>query len=758
MPAAAAGDGGGKGAAAGSTGTPPARKSTLTRSVTGRPEAPSRRLVPADDDLRRLESMLTHPGSPFRNLDARSIAQLAQSFELFEYTPGDIIMQKGVMGRHLYLLDHGGVELFNVKYGQKPVLVTTIDVDKDKPDLVLGKFNSRMFGLTSLRLAVPQPLGARVALGTTPARVWRMSADAYDITLQNRESLKDLFDKHASLARTTAVGAAAISKHHRKDPRLMKIMTQADFLRAMRDQGGSDLSAADSTRDLDTERSLKMLFSVADGGMNNPNDGLTFSEFAALFDLLEHQYAAYDIAFRSFDHDRSGSVTAREIIAQLGKKANRVAVKRKKSMRRRASMAAARASSSAGAGASAAAATNPSSPASSDFVEEEDGDIHLAFDFNSDSDMLRRYMGKNVKSANGKGKGTGGDELSLNFGEFSEFFFDLRTEIAAQAFEAAARPEDNTVSFEEAVYLINILAPAHFKQFMQKNITQLLAMYGDGRVSYPTFCAYATILEKHPYISAALVRRCRQMGGRKITRAEFSSAPMVEGFDMTVGEVLSPLQFQVFWDVMSRARGNLIGPEDLLTNIKWRGTMNDIQDEQLDAIVRGDKANADAGDEGTFMDGVVHFFKEFFEHFALGAVAGGIGAAAVYPIDLGKTRLQNQVIKAGETPMYKGTIDAMVKVFKSEGPIGLYRGLFPQLAGVAPEKAIKLTVNDMLRGWFAKGSDDGSISIPLEILAGGGGGCAQVSPSNMVAVVVRRVVFSCARYLCCIACTPRTFH
>ena len=107
--------------------------------------------------------MLTHPGSPFRNLDARSIAQLAQSFELFEYTPGDIIMQKGVMGRHLYLLDHGGVELFNVKYGQKPVLVTTIDVDKDKPDLVLGKFNSRMFGLTSLRLAPPRTASPRLA-------------------------------------------------------------------------------------------------------------------------------------------------------------------------------------------------------------------------------------------------------------------------------------------------------------------------------------------------------------------------------------------------------------------------------------------------------------------------------------------------------------------------------------------------------------------------------------------------------------------
>jgi len=34
--------------------------------------------------------------------------------------------------------------------------------------------------------------------------------------------------------------------------------------------------------------------------------------------------------------------------------------------------------------------------------------------------------------------------------------------------------------------------------------------------------------------------------------------------------------------------------------------------------------------------------KEFVENFALGAVAGGIGSFAVYPIDLVKTRMQNQ--------------------------------------------------------------------------------------------------------------------
>lgn len=40
----------------------------------------------------------------------------------------------------------------------------------------------------------------------------------------------------------------------------------------------------------------------------------------------------------------------------------------------------------------------------------------------------------------------------------------------------------------------------------------------------------------------------------------------------------------------------------------------------------------------TFKEALTHFV----EHFLLGAIAGGIGAFAVYPIDLVKTRMQNQ--------------------------------------------------------------------------------------------------------------------
>ena len=65
----------------------------------------------------------------------------------------------------------------------------------------------------------------------------------------------------------------------------------------------------------------------------------------------------------------------------------------------------------------------------------------------------------------------------------------------------------------------------------------------------------------------------------------------------------------------------------------------------------------------------------------------------VYPIDLVKTRMQNQrvAVDAGEI-LYRNSYDCFRKVIRYEGVLGLYRGLGPQLVGVAPEKAIKLTV------------------------------------------------------------------
>jgi solute carrier family 25 aspartate/glutamate transporter 12/13 len=124
-------------------------------------------------------------------------------------------------------------------------------------------------------------------------------------------------------------------------------------------------------------------------------------------------------------------------------------------------------------------------------------------------------------------------------------------------------------------------------------------------------------------------------------------------------------------------------------------------------------------------------------NFGLGAIAGGIGAAAVYPIDLVKTRLQNQRAVLPSERLYHGGIDCFKKVVRNEGFTGLYRGLLPQLVGVAPEKAIKLAMNDLVRSLLT--NHDGTISVTCEAIAGGCAGASQVVFTNPLEIVKIRL-------------------
>ena len=58
--------------------------------------------------------------------------------------------------------------------------------------------------------------------------------------------------------------------------------------------------------------------------------------------------------------------------------------------------------------------------------------------------------------------------------------------------------------------------------------------------------------------------------------------------------------------------------------------------------------------------------------FALGGVSGALGATAVYPIDLVKTRMQNQ--REGKR-LYATSWRCFTSVIKNEGIPALYRGL-----------------------------------------------------------------------------------
>ncbi|XP_047993633.1 mitochondrial glutamate carrier 1-like [Leguminivora glycinivorella] len=107
-----------------------------------------------------------------------------------------------------------------------------------------------------------------------------------------------------------------------------------------------------------------------------------------------------------------------------------------------------------------------------------------------------------------------------------------------------------------------------------------------------------------------------------------------------------------------------------------------------------------------------------------GGIAGIIGVSCVFPIDLVKTRLQNQVIGPNGEKQYKNMLDCFKKTYAAEGYFGMYRGSAVNIILVTPEKAIKLACNDMFRYYLTL--PDGSLPVFRQMIAGGGAGACQI--------------------------------
>ncbi|XP_029615376.1 mitochondrial glutamate carrier 1 [Salmo trutta] len=115
-----------------------------------------------------------------------------------------------------------------------------------------------------------------------------------------------------------------------------------------------------------------------------------------------------------------------------------------------------------------------------------------------------------------------------------------------------------------------------------------------------------------------------------------------------------------------------------------------------------------------------------------GGIAGLIGVSCVFPIDLAKTRLQNQ---QNGSRLYTSMSDCLIKTIRSEGYFGMYRGSAVNLTLVTPEKAIKLAANDFFRQYLSK--DGQKLTLIKEMLAGCGAGTCQVivtTPMEMLKI------------------------
>ncbi|EDW61901.1 solute carrier family 25 member 35 [Drosophila virilis] len=83
--------------------------------------------------------------------------------------------------------------------------------------------------------------------------------------------------------------------------------------------------------------------------------------------------------------------------------------------------------------------------------------------------------------------------------------------------------------------------------------------------------------------------------------------------------------------------------------------------------------------------------------FCSGLIAGSIMSVAITPPDVISTRMYNQGIDAqGQGLKYKGWLDCCIKILRTEGIYGMYKGFWPNYLRIAPHSTLVLMFFDEL--------------------------------------------------------------
>ncbi|XP_066248454.1 calcium-binding mitochondrial carrier protein Aralar1 isoform X3 [Euwallacea similis] len=348
-------------------------------------------------------------------------------------------------------------------------------------------------------------------------------------------------------------------------------------------------------------------------------------------------------------------------------------------------------------------------------------ELHQRIPFNMDAPFVQLYFGKNKQRL-------------VTYNEFSQFLHDFHEEYAIEGFRRADKDGSGFISvldFQDI--MVSIKSHLLTKEVQSHLIEAVQGETQSRRVSFPYFIAFNSLLNNMELVKRIYLNVTNGHRTQEVSKDEFMHSAQAMS-------QMTPLEVDILFhlvDVLHQT-GHLHS-EDFARQ-EWRIVYNDlyaIAPEQYFKQITNRLAEIHTVSSPEERGVLIQILESSYR-FTLGSVAGAVGATAVYPIDLVKTRMQNQRTGSfiGEL-MYRNSFDCFKKVIRHEGVFGLYRGLVPQLLGVAPEKAIKLTVNDFVRDKFT--DKNGSIPLYGEILSGACAGGSQVIFTNPLEIVKIRL-------------------
>ncbi|KAF2086184.1 mitochondrial carrier [Saccharata proteae CBS 121410] len=342
-------------------------------------------------------------------------------------------------------------------------------------------------------------------------------------------------------------------------------------------------------------------------------------------------------------------------------------------------------------------------------------DDSLPFDWNSEWASL--YIGRKNQ------------RHTMTYPQFSQMLRGLQGERVRQAFLHFDRNGDGYIEPEQFQRIILETAGHKLSDHLLEHLHTLCNISAGSKISYANVRAFQNMIREMDLVELIIRNATKKSDDGKITRSDFLN----EAARITRFSLFTPMEADILFHF-----AGLDEPTGRLS----LGDFAKVLDPSWHTLQFGSNAGSAVSDAGVkaFVKtkSFFHNVLESAHHFALGSLAGAFGAFMVYPIDLVKTRMQNQRNQRVGERLYNNSIDCFRKIIKNEGFRGLYAGVLPQLVGVAPEKAIKLTVNDLVRGKFTD-KKTGAIWWPHEILAGGTAGACQVIFTNPLEIVKIRL-------------------
>ncbi|KAK3806371.1 MAG: mitochondrial carrier domain-containing protein [Benniella sp.] len=316
---------------------------------------------------------------------------------------------------------------------------------------------------------------------------------------------------------------------------------------------------------------------------------------------------------------------------------------------------------------------------------------------------------------------TGGNDATheMAYKEFTQLLKGLQSERLRQEFRYYDKEATGYIAPDAFQKVITDIAGHKLSEQVIDNLPTLCNLYPGNKISFANVMAFYNVIREMDMVERVVRKALESSKDGAITKGDFLNTASKE----TRFSLFTPMEADIIFHFagLDNPSGKLTLKDFFrLLESKWEHALPVTHPEA--PVIK---------------QGALHDILKGSYAFVLGSISGAVGATVVYPIDLVKTRMQNQRSKVVGELLYKNSIDCFKKVVKNEGVLGLYRGLGPQLVGVAPEKAIKLTMNDLVRRHLT--DKDGNITFTGELIAGGVAGGSQVIFTNPLEIVKIRL-------------------